>query len=273
MGRILAISSQVARGHVGLSAGVPALQALGHEVWALPTILLSNHPGHPHVAGTRIEPAVLERMVDALEQNGWLADVDAVLSGYLPTPDHVHFVGRVVRRLKARTRPLYVCDPVLGDEPKGVYLDVHAATAVRHELLPLADVTTPNRFELGWLAGAPVDSIAAVVAAARHLGPADVYVTSADLQGGRLLNLHVTADHVLGCGVTALATAPHGTGDLYAALLLGHLLHGADHAHAMGRAAAGVAVALDRSHGRDELDLAGHIAAVAHAAPATIAPP
>ena len=47
MARILAISSQVVRGHVGLSAIVPALQRLGHEVLPIPTIILSNHPGHP----------------------------------------------------------------------------------------------------------------------------------------------------------------------------------------------------------------------------------
>ncbi len=89
MGRVLAISSQVARGHVGLSAIVPALQALGHEVIALPTILLSNHPGHPRFAGERIAPDLLMRMLDALEFNRWLGEIDAVLTGYLPSAAHV----------------------------------------------------------------------------------------------------------------------------------------------------------------------------------------
>src|SRR5690606_40517447 len=89
MARILALSSQVARGHVGLSAIVPALQRLGHEVWPLPTILLSNHPGHAHAAGIHVEPAVLEEMIDALERNGWLGEIEAVITGYLPTAEHV----------------------------------------------------------------------------------------------------------------------------------------------------------------------------------------
>ena len=42
MARILAISSHVVRGHVGLAASVPALQWLGHEVWALPTVILAS---------------------------------------------------------------------------------------------------------------------------------------------------------------------------------------------------------------------------------------
>jgi pyridoxine kinase len=45
MAKVLAISSHVVRGHVGLAATVPALQYLGHEVWALPTVLLSSRPG------------------------------------------------------------------------------------------------------------------------------------------------------------------------------------------------------------------------------------
>ena len=45
MAKVLAISSHVVRGHVGLDATVPALQYLGHEVWALPTVLLSSRPG------------------------------------------------------------------------------------------------------------------------------------------------------------------------------------------------------------------------------------
>ena len=45
MARILAISSHVVRGNVGLAATVPALQSLGHEVWALPTVLLASRPG------------------------------------------------------------------------------------------------------------------------------------------------------------------------------------------------------------------------------------
>ena len=45
MAKVLAISSHVVRGHVGLAATVPALQWLGHEVWALPTVLLASRPG------------------------------------------------------------------------------------------------------------------------------------------------------------------------------------------------------------------------------------
>ncbi|KJV10972.1 hypothetical protein VZ95_01315, partial [Elstera litoralis] len=42
---VLSIQSSVVQGHVGNSAAVLPLQALGQEVWALNTVVLSNHPG------------------------------------------------------------------------------------------------------------------------------------------------------------------------------------------------------------------------------------
>jgi pyridoxine kinase len=54
--------------------------------------VLSSHPGHGRSAGERIAPAIIEEMVDALDANGWLAGVDAVLTGYLPTAGHVAMV-------------------------------------------------------------------------------------------------------------------------------------------------------------------------------------
>src|SRR5262245_65115042 len=110
MARILAVSSQVARGHVGLSAIVPALQRLGHEVWPVPTVVLSNHVGHPHVGGTRLDADTLDRLFEALDRNGWLDEIDAIITGYLPSPEHVHVVARLIRRIKHNKTVLYLCD-------------------------------------------------------------------------------------------------------------------------------------------------------------------
>jgi pyridoxine kinase len=273
MARILAISSQVARGHIGLSAAVPVLQRLGHEVWALPSIVLSNHPGHTHCAAAHTDPTALETMIDALDQNEWLGEVDAVLSGYLPSPEHVHVVGRAVRRLKSRRDVLYLCDPVLGDDPKGIYIDVHAATSIRHDLVPVADITTPNRFELGWLAARPTATVEDLVSAARSLGVADVLVTSALSRAGELSTLHVSEREVSSITVPELEVAPHGTGDLFAALVLGHVLVGRTITEAMSRAGRGVALALAASAGLDELSIVPLLGEIADAPPLPISQP
>jgi pyridoxine kinase len=267
MARILAISSQVVRGHVGLSAIVPALQRLGHEVWALPTILLSNHPGHPCAAGTRIEPAIQRQMLDALERNGWLREIDAVITGYLPSPDHVHVAAGIVRRLKGERNVVFLCDPVLGDDAKGLYLDVDAAIAVRDELIGLANIATPNRFELGWLGGEQPQSVADMQRAASALAVATVIVTSAVRRDGWITTLLVRPEGGHLCEAAWRPDVPHGTGDFFAALVLGHLLNGESDTKALGRAVAGVEVAIGATEGRSELALVASQDAWVTAAP------
>lgn len=255
MARILAISSQVARGHVGLSAIQPALQRLGHDVIALPTVLLSNHPGHPRFAGERVAPELLARMLDALDANGWLADIDGILTGYLPSAEHVTFAADAVRRAQARSPlALYLCDPILGDDPKGIYVAPEAAEAVRDRLLPLADIATPNRFELEWLTGAQVSDVASAIAAARKLGVAAVIATSIPDGEQALHTLAVSKSVARSVRVQRLSQVPNGTGDLLAALYLSAAL-AEPHIDALSVTAGAIKAVIDASTGAEELCL------------------
>lgn len=257
MAVILALSSQVARGHVGLSAIVPVLHALGHEVVALPTVLLSNHPGHAHVAGTRIAPDVLERMLDTLDKSGWLAGIDAVLTGYLPSVEHVKIAARAVSVVSGyNPTAIYVCDPVLGDDPKGLYIAQDAAKSILAELLPLADGATPNRFELEWLSGQEVRDVAGAVTAGRSLGPPAVFATSIPAaQRERILNLRVSANSCLSTHVEHRTHVPHGTGDMMSALVLAYMLAGEQEDAQLARAIGALEVVIAASEARDELAL------------------
>ncbi len=257
MATVLCISSQVARGHVGLSAAAFALERLGHEVWALPTILLSNHPGHARHAGAAVDPLELARMLGALQENGWLADVDGVLAGYMPSRQHVAVAAELVSWVRSHAPgALVLCDPALGDDPRGVYVDDRAAQAIRSELLPLADITTPNRFELAWLTDRPVGDESEALAAADVLGQPHLLATSIPgAEPDRLLNIHVGLDTTSRTDVERRRQAPHGTGDLMAALFFGHVLHGLDSARALALAPAGVEAVLSASRDADELRL------------------
>jgi pyridoxine kinase len=259
MARILSISSQVVRGHVGNSAAVPALQRLGHEVWPLPTVVLSNHPGHPKVAGMQVPPETMLGMVQALGDNGWLAAVDVVSTGYLPSAAHVLAAEQIIEivRQATATRPITVLvDPVLGDDPKGLYIDEPAARAVRDRLLPRADIITPNRFELAWLTGEEVTDGETADGAAKLLSPRLVLATSIPGQGANLLNLlYVDGRRGDQVNVPKRASAPHGTGDLLAALFLGRLLNNEEYKSALRAAVAEVQAAIEASANSDELQL------------------
>lgn len=222
MSRILAISSQVAYGAVGLSVIVPALQALGHDVIALPTVVLSNHPGHLHVSGTRISADVLDGILDALDANGWLDGVDGILTGYLPSVDHVRCAEKAVTRVRSvnGARPaIYLCDPVLGDDPKGLYIERAAAEEIRGRLVPMCDLATPNRFELSFLSRFEVRS--AEDARSHPLGRLSTIATSIPSdRPGELLNVMTTGAIGAVARVPLRQSVPDGTGDLFSALLL-----------------------------------------------------
>lgn len=258
MALILAISSHVAFGSVGLAVVAPALHWLGHEVISMPTVILSSHPGYPRFAGGAVPVEQLTAMLDAMETNGWFAETAAVITGYLPTPGHVGVARAAVERVRAANpKATYLCDPVFGDEPDGIYLTSEVAGAIRDELLPLADIISPNRFELGWLSGLPIDSTDDARQAARSLGVPSVLATSIPASDNRLATILFRAGQGQACFVRRRPTAPHGTGDLLSAMYLGNHVNNFSPGYCLGASTSAVDASVASSMGRDELPLAG----------------
>ena len=268
MSVILSISSQVVRGHVGNSAAVHALRAFGHEVWPLPTVILSNHPGHGAASGMAVPAENIKSMLDQLDAFNWLSACDAVMSGYFRDATQCHVVAELVARLKKDNPDLiYCCDPVLGDDPAGLYVAEGIAVAVRDELLPLADLVIPNRFELEWLSGMAAGDAESAMAASRRLGICDVVATSIPDGDGVIANLWVTRTAAMKASVRQVEGAPHGIGDLVSALILARKLAGDTPERALGLVTAIAAHVLAASRGRDELDLIAGLSGLGEIAP------
>jgi pyridoxine kinase len=255
---VIVISSHVARGSVGNRAAVFALETLGYPVWAVPTVILPWHTGHG--PSTRIVPTAEQFAAFMRDLSGtpWLDEVTAVLSGYLGNAGQADGVAELVRQVKARNpRALYVCDPVMGDLG-GLYVPEATAKAMRDILLPIADVATPNRYELEWLAGRTLDNIPAVIDAARTVGPSRMLVTSAPGRtAGDMGNLLVTPDSALLAEHRRISGPPSGMGDLTSSVFLARLLAGESDDEAVRTTTATVYEMLARAaeRGGDELQL------------------
>jgi pyridoxine kinase len=255
---IVAISSHVVRGAVGNRAIVFALETMGFRVWSLPTVILPWHPGHG--PSTRITTPD-EQFASAVEDMGasrWSGAVKAMVSGYFGSAEQVAPVARLVKKLKA-TNPelLFVCDPVIGDSG-GLYVKSEIAEAIRDQLIPIADIATPNRFELGWLSGAALETNAEVIDAALALGPRRVLVTSAvPMMAGGIGNLLLTDRLALLAEHRMVGNPPNGLGDLTSALFLARLMRGETEERALQMTTASVFEILARSvkRGADELML------------------
>lgn len=258
---VLSIQSEVVAGHVGNSAARFALQRLGHDVLALPTVLFSNHPGHGGFSGRAVPPDDLAALVEGLAARGFLGRVRAVVTGYLGQAGQAEVAADAIRRVR-RVNPaaLVLVDPVFGDEG-GAYAAPGVAEAIARQLLPLADIVMPNRFELASLtARQPADPQGAV-AAARLLGRPLVVATSIP-DGGMLATLAVTPGEAWIVRVPRQPVAPSGTGDLIAALFLGHRLDGAAVPEALARAAATVDVMIRAAGEAKDMPLVGAQAAI-----------
>src|ERR1700761_9063066 len=166
---ILSIQSEVVTGHVGNAAARFALQRLGDEAWWIPTVLLSSHSRHKGFAGEPVRPEVMQKLLDALEAQGRLAECQGLISGYLGSPEQAEIVADAVRRAKAANPKLLYClDPAFGDDGR-IYARPGVAEAMQNTLLPLADVVTPNAFELSVLAGVAVEDVPSAAAAVERL--------------------------------------------------------------------------------------------------------
>ncbi|SCB47903.1 pyridoxal kinase PdxY [Rhizobium multihospitium] len=258
-GAVIVISSHVVRGSVGNRAAVFALETLGHPVWALPTIVLPWHPGHGRSTRLTFSETDFDHAIDDLIAAPWLSEVKAVLSGYFGNAAQALSVARLVTALREKNPDLlYACDPVIGDAG-GLYVPEATAEAIRDHLIPLASLATPNRYELAWLAGAPLEDNNAIMEAALALGPSRMLVTSAvPMMAGGIGNLYLSGRNALLAEHRSVEGAPNGLGDLLSAVFLSRLLSGMDEERALQLTTASVFEVLARAvkRGSNELTLA-----------------
>jgi pyridoxine kinase len=251
---VLSIQSHVAYGHVGNAAAVFPLQRLGIEVWPVHTVQFSNHTGYGEWRGRVFDGEAIEEVVAGIADRGVLGRCDAVLSGYLGSADIGHAVVQTVQKVRAANPDaVYCCDPVIGDVGRGVFVRPGIEELLRDVAVPVADVVTPNHFELDLLAGTTTRTLAEVkdaVAAVQALGPRVVLTTSlvtedtpddaVDLvasEGGRHFRVRTPR----------LDVSVNGAGDAIAALFLARWLQTRSAADALSRAASSVFGLLSRT--------------------------
>ena len=245
--RLLSIQSFVAYGHVGNSAATFPLQRLGHEVWPVLTVVFSNHTGYGAWRGPLLPPDDVRAVVTGIEERGVLETCDAVLSGYLGGPGICEVVVDAVARVKAANpAATYTCDPVMGNATSGCFVDPAIPPVIREQVVPYADIITPNQFELGFLTGTSpedLDSTLESADAARAMGPSTVLVTSVlrpDRPEDTIEMMAVTGDGAWIVRTPRLPIKANGSGDLTAALFTAHLHTTGSPAEALGLTASSV---------------------------------
>jgi pyridoxine kinase len=261
---ILSIQSHVVYGHVGNDAATFPLQRLGREVWPLMTVQFSSHTGYAGWRGRAFDAGMVDDCVAGLAAIGVLKTCAGLLTGYLGKAEIGEAALRALATLRvANGDAAWCCDPVIGDVGRGSYVAPEVAEFFRDRALPAATILTPNAFELEWLTGKTIGTLAeahAAVGAILARGPRVVAVTSRASEVTPPDALDVLAGDSTGlwrARTPKLPIAVNGAGDLFAALFFHHWLESSSTPAALSRAVSSVlgVVAATLAAGRRELAL------------------
>ncbi|WP_417556296.1 pyridoxal kinase PdxY [Microbacterium sp.] len=261
--KILSIQSAVAHGHVGNSAAVFPLQRIGVEVLPVYTVTFSNHTGYGAWRGPMIAPDDVRDVITGVEERGVLPRIDAVLSGYQGGEGIADVIIDAVARVKAANPDaVYACDPVMGNAKSGCFVAPAIPELLRRRVVPVADIITPNQFELGYLTGTEPGDLASTLAsvdAAMAMGPKTVLVTSVERPDREEGTIEMLAADAMGAWLVATPQLPmkaNGSGDVTAALFTAHYVQTGDAKVALERTVSSVFDLLQNTLDSGERELA-----------------
>jgi hydroxymethylpyrimidine/phosphomethylpyrimidine kinase len=224
--RVLTIAGSDSGGGAGIQADLKTFAALDTYGMSVVTALTAQNTVGVH--GVHEVPASFVReQLDAVAGD---IGVDAAKTGMLAGADIIKAVAAGVREHRIER---LVVDPVCASKHGDPLLRSDALEALRTEILPLAEVLTPNLGEVALLTGvevADVDDLPRAAEALLALGPRWVLVKGGHLPG------NVDAVDLLTDGTTSvevraerLDTADtHGTGCTLAAAIAAHRARGLD---------------------------------------------
>ena len=220
--KALTIAGSDSGGGAGIQADLKTFSAFG--VFGMSAITAVTAQSSVGVSGVfNLPPDFVARQIDAV-----LSDfgADAVKIGMLSTAD---IATVVAARLRAHGARHVVLDPVMIAKSGDALLQPEARAALVREVLPLAEVVTPNLHEAAALAGVPVESESDMETAARRihaLGPRHVLVKGGHLKDSATDLLWDGASITRFEGVHLDSPNTHGTGCTFSAAIAAGLARG-----------------------------------------------
>ena len=236
MSKLLLINDLAGYGKVALSAMIPILSHMQYEVCSLPTALVSNtlDYGKFEVLETTDYMKNTLQVWDAL---GF--QFDAVSTGFIVSRPQTELVRDFCRAQKVKGTRIFT-DPIMGDEGK-LYNGIGEETvALMRELVAAADYIVPNYTEAAYLASVPYqcggttrEELYALADKLHTLGAESVLITSARMlvDGGWepiacVVGYDAAADQHFILPYEELPVRFPGTGDIFSAVFMGHILRG-----------------------------------------------
>lgn len=224
--RALTIAGSDSGGGAGIQADLKTFQELGVFGMSVLTALTAQNSVGVHGVH-EVPPDFVRAQLDAVVDD---FGVDAVKTGMLASAD---IIAAVAQAIRAHRIERLVVDPVCASKHGDPLLRADALDALRDEILPLAELVTPNTGEVKMLTGVEVHEAGDLPGAAKAvkaLGPRWVLV-----KGGHLPENEEAVDLLYDgetsievTGVRLDTTDTHGTGCTLASAIAAHRAVGRD---------------------------------------------
>jgi len=230
--RVAAIHDISCFGKCSLTVALPVISAMGVEVSAIPTAVLSTHTGG--FTGYTFRDLTDDILPIVRHWQGLGLRFDAIYTGYLGSLRQVDIVLEAFDALKGEDT-LIAVDPVMADNGRLYAHFPKDFPAGMRRLCAKADLIVPNLTEAALLLDEPYreghmerQEIEELMCRLSALGPRRVVLTGVSFDGDGLGAAYYDAD----AGMSGAHLAPrvdgyyHGNGDLFASVLVGALMAG-----------------------------------------------
>ena len=215
-------------GRCSIAVELPIISAMKIQCCFVPTTIFSNHTGFTSF--------FLEDFTDKMRpyMDEWRKlelHFQGICTGFLGSPEQIAIVSDFLRDFKEKDTVVIV-DPVMGDYGK-MYPTYSMETCLKmRELIPLADIVTPNLTEACILAGIPYEekwSRKKLLWLAQHLsamGPEKVVITGI-IQGEFIANYcYEKGKEPCMFRTVKAGTQRSGTGDIFASIVAADAVNG-----------------------------------------------
>lgn len=229
---LLTIQDMSSVGRCSLTVMLPIAAALGCQAIPLPTAVLCNHLEYPRYELVDFTDSMTPFM------NCWQANgitFDGIQSGFLASPEQIHLVIDAIDRFATPSMPIIV-DPAMADH--GRLYSVYTSTMVEEmrTLISRATIIKPNFTEASFLLDRPYstdvlsqEAVADYCRALHAMGPRYIILSSVPAESDALVAVYDgKLDLLRFVRTPLLPVTPHGSGDIFTAVLSGAILKGAD---------------------------------------------
>ena len=228
--RVLLITDMAGQTKVAMTAMMPVLSEMGYNLFNLPTAIVSNNFAYGDYALLDTTDYIRDAIRVWQKHN---FTFDAVATGIVISHEQLSIVKDFCKRLHDRGVVVF-SDPIMADD--GALYNGISDSIVEYmrDLIGISDYIVPNYTELCYLAGIEYTAaslsqqqIYAQIDKLREYTKASIVVTSAHVEGRKQVCCYdARKKEYFSVAYDEVPVSFSGTGDIFCAVFMGHILKG-----------------------------------------------